>query len=322
MTSYKCYKCNKVFNYKYDYNRHLNRKTSCKKDVPYRCNKCDKVCESKSDLTIHFNDEHVKRSIKQSISDEDTDISNQLSLDAAEDKNSILCKYCKREFSHKTHMYRHIRKFCKVKKEQDQIEANRDKILEDMKKEMMDMKRQLNNVVNKSTQNITNNNNNNNNNNYNNNINVKLVAFGQEDMDSMKPSEIFNIIKHGFSSVPELVKAIHFNKSRPENHNIYISNMRGSYVMTYDGDMWQLQDKNDTVNDMFDNGRDFLVTKYKDIKPKLNKRQENITKKFERFDNEIDHSEEKKDKIISDVKLLLYNKRDIPQNTHNLILNN
>jgi archaellum component FlaF (FlaF/FlaG flagellin family) len=85
----------------------------------------------------------------------------------------------------------------------------------------------------KMVQNNTNNTINNNNSN-NNNINIKVVAFGKEDKDVLTDNEIFKILKRGFYSVPELIKAIHFNKDKPENHNVYISNMRDKYVMVFD----------------------------------------------------------------------------------------
>ena len=48
------------------------------------------------------------------------------------------------------------------------------------------------------------------------------------------------IFHKGFKSVENLTKSLHFDKNRPENHNIYISNIKDNYVMMYDGDRLEI----------------------------------------------------------------------------------
>jgi hypothetical protein len=67
----------------------------------------------------------------------------------------------------------------------------------------------LKQIINHNNTNITNN---------NQTYNIKLVAYGKENKELIRNGEIFNIMKKGFNSVPELIKAIHFNEERPENH--------------------------------------------------------------------------------------------------------
>ena len=91
------------------------------------------------------------------------------------------------------------------------------------------------------------------NNNINNTIdqsqtfNVQLVAYGKEDYDKLSDKEYQIIINKGFKSVQELVKTLHFNKNYPENHNIYISNLRDNYVMVYDGKQWEVKNRKETI---------------------------------------------------------------------------
>ena len=40
---------------------------------------------------------------------------------------------------------------------------------------------------------------------------------------------------------------IHFNPDKPENHNIYISNLKNGYVMMYDGNKWDTKNYNCSV---------------------------------------------------------------------------
>ena len=48
--------------------------------------------------------------------------------------------------------------------------------------------------------------------------------------------------------IPSLIKKIHFNPRKPENHNIYISNIKNKYIMVYDGDKWNLSNQNETID--------------------------------------------------------------------------
>ena len=41
------------------------------------------------------------------------------------------------------------------------------------------------------------------------------------------------ILKRGSNCIPKLLEAIHFNPEKPENHNIYIPNIKNNYVMIY-----------------------------------------------------------------------------------------
>ena len=53
--------------------------------------------------------------------------------------------------------------------------------------------------------------------------NIKIYAYGKEDLSHILEKDFKNILNKGFKSVPNLVEYIHSNKNKPENHNIYIS---------------------------------------------------------------------------------------------------
>ena len=82
MTSYKCKKCEKIFKQKNDYRRHANRKTPCKSDT---------IDESKN---------------------EPNQIQNE--------PNQIQCQYCKRIFTLKSSLNKHLKDRCKLKNRYDQ----------------------------------------------------------------------------------------------------------------------------------------------------------------------------------------------------------
>jgi hypothetical protein len=285
--------------------------------------------------------------IKRNISETHLKYNNNINYIKIKSRDKkIQCDFCDKIFTTKTNKYRHMRKSCKIKKNICQREKIYKSLIADMNNRIKKLEIENKNLKNSSlvvheqdnstntnNTNCTNNENNTNctnnannannttnnncnngiiNNNHNNLINVNLVAFGQEDMNVLTNSEVFDILRRGFSSVPELVKAIHFNKKRPENHNIYISNMRDSYVMVYDGERWSLKDRNETINNMFDEGRNFLVFRHEDMKKKYNDKHKKMVRKFNRFNYEIDHCLQKKMQILKDIKLILYNNISLP----------
>jgi hypothetical protein len=244
------------------------------------------------------------------------------------------CMYCFNEYSRKDSLSRHLKERCKVKEE---IENKKgmvfNKLLnenENMKNEIADLKDE--NIKLKQVSTVTNINNINNFNNISNitninnvsnisNLNIQLVAFGSEDRTKLKNSEIFGLLKKGFKSVPELIKRLHFDENKPENHNIYIPSMSRNYVMVFDGDEWRLVDKDETVESIFDDGRDFLVIKRDEFEEILDEKYNKQIIKFDRFNSEIDKVKTKKKEILNDIKMILYNKRTIPLKTKKSMIN-
>ena len=86
--------------------------------------------------------------------------------------------------------------------------------------------------------------------------------------------------------------------------------MSHPHAMVYNGLNWEIVPKNDVINQLFDDKQCFLITTYRDIKGSL---KTSTRRKFERFMNEPDKSVI--EGLKENIKLLLYNKRDIPQNT-------
>ena len=148
--------------------------------------------------------------------------------------------------------------------------------------------------------------------------NIKIVAYGKEDLSHLLEKDYKIILNKGLKSVPAAVQAIHLNNNKPENHNIIVSNMRDKYIGVYDGTDWQLKDKDDVLQDMVYSKTDILSDKFNELIDKLD---EPTKTKFNRFleykddDNMI--------KIIKDdIKLLLYNNRKTVDNTKKYISNN
>lgn len=314
---FECDKCNRTFTRKDNLTRHIL-----------------KFCAGKTTLTncVYFNETSSKYkddiNIQDINSNEDCILSThknectksghkrcegvyksvQFIVPSKSDKDvNIICSYCKKSYMSKNSLYRHIRLYCKSKKKEQELEHIFQKLLEERDKKIDQLEKKIELISDCKL--ITNNTVNNtvNNSGTINNIEVKLLAYGKEDKSFLTDKDYMNILNKGFQSVPELVKHIHFNKSKPENFNIYISNMRDSYIMVFNGNKWVLQNKKEIINDLYNSKRDMLIEKYDELMKKL---PEKTTRKFDRFIND-EQDKKVSDSIKEELKLILYNNKNM-----------
>lgn len=284
MVLHKCDKCDKIFKKKCNFIRHQNRKNSCIQLHPDYTIKKRQGCKNTQT--------HIHAAPKM-----------------RENKSKIVCQFCDTNFTRKYSLTRHINFSCKVKKD---IHLNAEsKYIEHKYSTNTNIDKQINNIcdtvnqinnVNKVTNNQVNNVTTN---------NINIVCFGQEDMEKLGDDTIMKILNKGFMSIPHLTQLVHFNEKYPEFHNMYIANLRDSNVAVYDDDVWLLTERNPIIEQIYTDKRDFLIEKYSDLHDKL---PASTIRKFNRFleqHNDSDVSDAKKRQI----KLLLYNKRDIAMET-------
>lgn len=345
-SKFQCPTCQKMYHNKSNLNRHIKQ----------YCDKIDQNSEISQDygdsethqsyglqLQIQQND-NISESSNCSFQNKPQNMSmirgqpqtgSKLELRSEETK----CNYCGKTFVKLYGLNRHLKDRCKVKK---QCDAEKEEIyqqlmlemreqnakLEQMDKENKQLKTQLNSITNNTnTTNSDNSDNSNNTINNNNNVNgnqqiqnnnIKLVAFGEEDMSYITDGICKRILNKGFRSVPVIVKYSHYNPNKPEHHNVYISNMRDSHASIYDGTQWKLMNRIDVINRLFHDQKYYLVEKFEELFEQLDP----VTiKKFQRFvDSEDD--DEVTNGLKRDLKCMLYNYRNIPQNTQKRLCEN
>jgi hypothetical protein len=56
-----------------------------------------------------------------------------------------------------------------------------------------------------------------------------------------------------------MTRLIHFDEEHPEHHNVYIPKINEKYGMFFKDDVWRLMDKNDLVDDIYENKRNYIV---------------------------------------------------------------
>lgn len=292
-----CPKCNKTYSSRYNLNRHIYH--SC----PFQ-------------KIAHKNIAEIEPTYSRHIAE----MSNGL-----KDQQIIKCELCNKVFAHKSSYYRHQKERCQKNREpkeghinlselHDMLDALNNRV-ETVIKENEELKTQLSKNTMYTGNNMSHNhiNSHNTTNNIINN-NIKILPFGKEDLSFISDEIYKKILSKGFSSVNFFVDHVHYNKEHPQNHNLYISNMKDNYVLYYDGETWQLGNKKEVIDTVFDKNKDILEIKFNELSENLNKTE--LEKKYKYFmkllNNEDDEIESN---MKNDIKLTLYNKRQIPIKT-------
>jgi hypothetical protein len=132
-----------------------------------------------------------------------------------------------------------------------------------------------------------------------------LVGYKNEYFENIDKSEILAIMKRGFQAPVELTRKIHFNPKFPEYHNIYIPKINEKYGMVFMNDDWRLIDKNELIDDIYENKRDFIVQNYDKFSGQLNEyKKKSLNRWLNADDDDISVINTK-----NDIKRLLYDNR-------------
>jgi uncharacterized UPF0160 family protein len=212
------------------------------------------------------------------------------------------CKYCEQNFKFKQSMYRHIKYTCTKNKTEDLTELVRllnarlekqDKQIESQAKQIEKLmgKLEINGSFN-NTVNITN--------------NINLLNYKDTDTSHLTDEDYKKCLRKASRCVLKLIEKVHFNPEKPENMNVYISNMKDKYMMMYQDNKWTLTNK-DELNTVYTHKEDLIEEWFN-----LNKDPE-----MEKFFNR--YVELKDDKITMETvqeeyKLMMFNNRDLIKN--------
>lgn len=276
MPTYKCDRCLKEFDQKCHYENHINKKFPCKE----------------------------KPQNPSNTSQNPSKIENI----------STMCNYCGREFSRKDNLHRHITGYCKVKKTNDATMEEIMTMLIKLKESDEKKTKEIEKLKGEITKYQTIINNTQNNINKQNNITFNIKAYGTEDTSRITVQEYKKILCRGMNSVPVFIEKLHFNKNVPENHNVYISNLRDEYVLMYDGKIWRLKDRVDALQQLYEDGSGILETKFEELLDLLD---EPTIKMFKRFLKIKDDDDEKIRSIKKELKKVLYENRKMVMKTRN-----
>nr|QBK88928.1 MAG: C2H2 type zinc finger protein [Mimivirus LCMiAC02] len=239
-------------------------------------------------------------------------------------KRDYTCNYCHKKFTRNSSLSRHLNERCKVRKKNDREMAKllnrlvkqmeeQNIQMKDLKKTNKKLRRDVKNIKSNTTH--TNSHNTNTNNNTNNiQQNINLLSFGKDNMESISNEEIKKILKRGFKSIQLMTKKTNFDPDIPENHNVYVNNIKSQYAITYNKGRWELDRVEDVIDRIYDDKYGFLEQKYHELKAELTPYDR---KKIERILDEYEGV--KRSKIFDKIKLVLYNNRHIPLRTRSIM---
>jgi hypothetical protein len=331
MEKYKCPKCEKLFSQQKNLDYHLQKKNPCDKNIKItnnqhknneinaktlrdymnalKCIYCDKEFTQKSNVLTHIKNNCKK--VKE-IEEEKHKIFLRLKEEAE--------KKIKEKEDEDNKIKKLEEENLKLKNALENQEKTIEKTIEEkLQKEISKIKKSIIKKSNKkiSTKNSHNktsniNSNNNNNNNIDNSIkdsniqqNIFLANYTANGMPPIPNEEIIPLLKRGFQTSVELTKKIHFNPKYPEFHNVYIPRINEKYGMIYLDDDWQITDRDELVNDIYENKRAYVV---ENLETFISQLDENKIKSLKRWLDKDDDDES----IINtkeDIKKVLFNGR-------------
>ena len=295
----------------------------------YYCNCCDYDAKVKSSYTKHMNTTKHKKKLAE-FSQNLAEFSQNLAIDSNikldEDSKpcsgscidvkcklskpkTFECKYCDKAFKHQSSLSKHIKYSCKHNKDEDLKELARllNETIKDKDKQLQKMQKQIDKLTNKlQIQNINNNNITHYNlTNVNNAVNnIYLLNYNSTDYSHLTERDYISCINDCNHCIKTLIEKVHFNSEKPENMNIYISSIKGNYVMVYKDDSWQIQNKKDQVDDLYNYNEVVLENWYDEYKEKY----PHIIQSFQRYLKNKDESDVI-NSVKEDILLMLYNKR-------------
>ena len=214
---------------------------------------------------------------------------NHISLNRCKiNDDSVICKYCNKSFSNKYHRKTHELKCINHYKN----------TIQQLQEEIQKLKESSTTIVTNINGNINNN---------NNTQNIIINNFGNEDISHVTKKQILRALRMNKECPVELVKLIHFNNDKPENHNIYKPNFKDKYVKYYENNIWKIGDLMKVVTELYLSKMDIAEEKFEELKQFLEE-----TKK-DRFQQLLDNREEPDimGEILKRIIEILYNERNV-----------
>ena len=325
MTLYECKSCNYTTKYNSNYNKHLKTKKHITNDDKLRY---ENVKNNTLPSKTLQNPPILKKNPPKSSgnppvfvknppkpSGKEPIVSGKLnnSGSMAENMNQTpdlfnnpskfyICEHCNTEFSRKDNLKRHLETRCKLSKKEPVVDYKEMFYLmkDELEKEKEEFKKQISILLEKvgnTTTNITN------------TQNIQLNSYGNEDLSHITDSLKTELLKVPFGMIPKMIEEVHFNKNKPENKNIALTNKKDNKIMVFSNNKWVYRNKNDTINDLVDCKYFILDNHYQDLEDNDNISQD-AKISYEKFKTYFDEGDKK---IVEDIKkdceLLLLNNR-------------
>jgi hypothetical protein len=133
------------------------------------------------------------------------------------------------------------------------------------------------------------------------NNNISLLAYKESDTSHLTEKDYISCIKQVNFCVKKLIEKVHFNPEKPENMNIYISNLKDKYMMVYEAGAWSIMNK-EVLNTIY-NDKEVMLEEWLEEQHK----HPELKEKFVRYLNNKEN-DETLNMIKEEIKLMMYNK--------------
>ncbi len=242
--------------------------------MEFSCSICNYTSWQKAHIQKHFNNKNSCNGV------------------IVENRVDIYCEYCDRKYKTRPNLRKHL-KTCKIKKDQEQDEKDKRIAELEAKLAKAEAKAGPQTVI-------------------NNYIQVNVNGYRQTSLEHLTDNQYSHAIKRMIYSVPQMIENVHFDPRVPENHNIYISNIKNKYAMVYDGSKWRSKPQ-DQVIDQLINDQEYAIEDWLGEGDNFPKEMKKFNEYLEKKE-QSSKSDEIKEVIREEVKLLLYNNRDVIKN--------
>tara|TARA_B100000768_G_C11256189_1_gene366505 strand:- start:657 stop:1589 length:933 start_codon:yes stop_codon:yes gene_type:complete len=308
MEQLKCIFCNYISKTKYNYIRHLKTKKHLKNVEKSKEILCGISIAPKIEHKMNTN-EHKTSKIEHKMNTKEHKMNTNAHF-------APFCEYCGKIFKSLPSLNRHIKQYCKVKKEIDEEKENDKKEIEELKSQVNRLIDKVGNKVNLTYNTKVNKNNtleiSNSNTSFTSQVqyienqNIQLNNFGKENLEMLTDEVKTQMIKGPYRMFPKMMELIYFNDKFPENKNIKLLNRKDDVLQIYDKEKgWKFVDKHETINDFLED-KSFEIDSYYD-KNDINFNKF-AKKTYQRF-RELYESDDKMiwNRIIKQIDLVLWN---------------
>tara|TARA_B100000902_G_C27313537_1_gene919872 strand:+ start:2305 stop:3231 length:927 start_codon:yes stop_codon:yes gene_type:complete len=291
-------------------------------------------CKSNNNINILECKEYILKGMsyneylenKPKISQKSAMISQKSAKISQENNKIFECSFCNKKYVHNQSLHKHL-KICKEKKKDEEVKESMTELvtllnmqLQEQKEQMKEERKILNNQIKDIKKELSKRDKqidelikktgiNNSNNTINVQNNIKLLSYSDTDRSHLTDKDILKCLSHSNFCVPHLIEKVHFDINKPENHNVYISNLKNKYVMMYDGNKWNCKDRDEEISNLFDDNNEVIEHRLEEW-IENGKKYPDAMRKFNRYIEKKDN-DLVVNKIKDEIKLLLFNKRDV-----------
>jgi len=254
-----------------------------------------KCCDYKTSHQANFN-KHIKTA-------------KHIDNEKKNEDKPYSCKYCGKKYKYKQSISKHIKYSCTKNKDEDlkelvrllnnQIDQQKTEFqyqIQSQHNQIQTQSKQIEKLMGKLEINSS----------FNNNTinNITLLNYKDTDVSHLTDADYKKCIKKVCFCVMGLIEKVHFNPEKPENMNIYISNMKDKYLMVYDNGNWNLKNKMAEMDRLYDDKETMIEQWIEENKDP------EMEKFFKRY---LDLKKDDKtiEMINEEVKLMMYNKKNM-----------